>query len=271
MSTSERECLAALREAAEKLGKPPTKAEYEDLGLTPASATIIRTVGGWNEAKERAGMETNPSTGSKVQPKPADVNLPAGVSWEELSVDQRWHYRNTEWKTERTLQRRARLRSWINDGKRERGCQRCGVSDPSVLDFHHPNPEQKEMAVGTMVTYGYGKENLEAEMAKCVVLCSNCHRKEHYEVPEGTSSRREQLQRWLYKYKQSQDGCSRCGASDPRSLVFHHVDGEKQATIAKMVSDGRTRGEIRAEIERCVLLCSNCHRREHFDPPQPVD
>jgi hypothetical protein len=53
MRTTERECLDALQEAAERLGKSPTKAEYEELGLRPASATIIRVVGGWNEAKER--------------------------------------------------------------------------------------------------------------------------------------------------------------------------------------------------------------------------
>lgn len=56
--TTETECLEALREAAERLGESPTKAEYEDLGLRPASATIIRAVGGWNEAKEKAGLDS---------------------------------------------------------------------------------------------------------------------------------------------------------------------------------------------------------------------
>jgi len=56
--TTEGECLEALREAAERLGESPTKAQYEELGMTPASATIMKTVGGWNEAKEQAGLET---------------------------------------------------------------------------------------------------------------------------------------------------------------------------------------------------------------------
>ncbi|WP_394295529.1 homing endonuclease associated repeat-containing protein [Natrialba chahannaoensis] len=55
--TTEDECIEALREAAERLGESPTKAQYEEIGLTPASATIIRTCGGWNDAKERAGLE----------------------------------------------------------------------------------------------------------------------------------------------------------------------------------------------------------------------
>ncbi|MEF8756642.1 MAG: HNH endonuclease, partial [Halobacteriales archaeon] len=172
MATSERECIEALREAAERLGESPTKAQYEELGLTPASATIIRTMGSWNEAKEAAGLETNPSTGSRVGPKPDDVDLPDGVEWTELSVDQRWHYRNVKWNTERTLARRARLRQWVDERKREAGCRRCGTTDPACLDFHHPPGVDKIMDVGTMVTYGYGKETLSEEMSKCEVLCA---------------------------------------------------------------------------------------------------
>jgi hypothetical protein len=184
MPTTEAECLDALREAAERLGESPTKAAYEDLGLTPASATIIRVVGGWNDAKEKAGLETAPSTGSRTKPKPDDVTLSDGMVWEELSVDQRWHYRNVEWNTERTLGRRARLRSWANDRKRKRGCQSCGETDPACLDFHHPDEESKEMAVTDLITYGHGRKRLREEMAKCDVLCANCHRKEQFEPPD---------------------------------------------------------------------------------------
>ncbi len=49
---SEEECLDALREARATLGESPTKKQYEELGLRPASATILRQVGGWNKAKK---------------------------------------------------------------------------------------------------------------------------------------------------------------------------------------------------------------------------
>ncbi len=261
MTTTEQECLDALREAAERLGESPTKAAYEELGLTPASATIIRVVGGWNEAKRRAGLETHRSSGSRVQPQPDDVELPEGTEWRELSVDQRWHYRHPEQNANRTLDRRARHRRWVNEQKESRGCNQCGVGDPAVLDFHHTDPQTKRMAINEMVTHGYGKDELRSEIAKCVVLCTNCHRKEHSDVPDA--GRR----RWLYEYKQAADGCNRCDETAPDCLVFHHT-GEKSATIASLVADGRPEREIRAEIQRCELLCANCHRREHFEPPE---
>ena len=84
---TERECIEALQKAARRLGESPTKSEYEALGLRPSSATIIRQLGGWNVAKEAAGLETHPSTGSRVGDKPDDIALSEGVSWDELSVD----------------------------------------------------------------------------------------------------------------------------------------------------------------------------------------
>lgn len=268
MRTSEEECLAALRDAAEMLGESPTKAAYEGLGLTPASATIIRVVGGWNEAKERAGLETAPSRGSRVKAKPEDVELPDDTDWAELSVDQRWHYRNREENTERTLQRRARLRSWVNDYKRECGCQDCPATDHRFLEFHHLSPENKTMAVGEMITHGFGRSKLREEMEKCIVLCANCHRKRHYDHPkEGeVETERKQKRAWLYELKRG-SGCENCEESDPRCLVFHHGGAEKSASIAKMVANGQDRTRIRSEVARCEVWCANCHRKEHFTAP----
>jgi len=258
MST-EKDCLDALRAAARELGKSPTKAQYEDLGLKPAASTILRVCGGWNEAKERAGLETNPSTGSRVAPKPDDVSLPEGTAWADLSQDQRWHYRNVEHNTERTLARRQRLRAWVNERKRERGCVSCGVSDPRSLDFHHT--DQKRRSVGELVTYGHGRESLRAEIENCEVRCANCHRKEHSGGRRSTD-----LREWVHERKR-REGCVRCGWSDPRCLVFHH-SGEKRATVAEMVAAGKLREDVVEEMGRCVVLCANCHRKQHVDRPK---
>lgn len=278
--TTEADCIEALRAAAELLGESPTKAQYEALGLTPASATIVRVMGSWNEAKEAAGLETYPSSGSRVGPKPDGVDLPADTAWEDLTADQRWHYRNGGWNAERTLRRRARLRSRVNDIKRERGCARCGEDDPACLDFHHTDPNDKRMSICEMVTYGYGMDELESEMDGCAVLCANCHRKEHADGSESTAAegvteprepvdpkavdRRGRIRDWVSEYKRASGGCAQCDEGDPACLEFHH-DGEKRESIGRMISDGHSMDEIRAELSNCTVVCANCHRKEHAE------
>lgn len=55
-------------------------------------------------------------------------------------------------------------------------CADCGEADPIVLDFDHVQGEKIE-AVSAMAWQGYSIERLEAEIAKCEVVCSNCHRR----------------------------------------------------------------------------------------------
>lgn len=60
-----------------------------------------------------------------------------------------------------------------------------------------------------------------------------------------------------------------CGESDVRVLEFHHVDpDEKSYDIARAVS-GSTRSwkTILKEIEKCIVLCSNCHQKETVGEP----
>jgi hypothetical protein len=277
MARTEGECIESLREVAERLGESPTKKQYVELGLTPAASTIMRILGGWNEAKEKAGLSTNASPGSRLDPKPDGIELPDDETWEELSQDQRWHYRNAEWNAERTLRRRARLRTWVNERKRERGCVGCGESDPACLDFHHRDGAEKEMAVTDMITHGYARETLRTEFEKCDVLCANCHRKRHDRRPAvvdregGPRTRRERLRQWSYEYRTDR-GCRRCSESDPVCLQFHHPDpDEKSGAVGQLISDGAGAERVRAEADRCLVLCANCHRREHFQPPTDDD
>ena len=56
--------------------------------------------------------------------------------------------------------------------------------------------------------------------------------------------------------------CLDCGNSDPRVLEFDHKPSEtKSFDIARAVS-GSTRswGKIKKEIEKCDVVCSNCHK-----------
>lgn len=56
-------------------------------------------------------------------------------------------------------------------------CLICKERDPACLDFHHLRHEDKDFSIGASA--GKSEELLTAEIAKCVVLCANCHRKYH--------------------------------------------------------------------------------------------
>jgi hypothetical protein len=48
------------------------------------------------------------------------------------------------------------------------------------------------------------------------------------------------------------------------TLTFDHVRGEKLLDVSVMVGRGRSIETIKAEIEKCDVVCFNCHmRREH--------
>ncbi|NIQ17146.1 MAG: hypothetical protein GTO02_23025, partial [Candidatus Dadabacteria bacterium] len=49
------------------------------------------------------------------------------------------------------------------------------------LQFHHKNPEEKEGDVCEFVNAGYSKEVVLKEIAKCIVICANCHLKLHWQ------------------------------------------------------------------------------------------
>lgn len=61
--------------------------------------------------------------------------------------------------------------------KRRYGCQLCDESEPVALDLHHLDPTIKEGNPSKLVSYS--TKRLKAEIRKCVILCSNHHRKLH--------------------------------------------------------------------------------------------
>lgn len=70
---------------------------------------------------------------------------------------------------------------------------------------------------------------------------------------------------WLKDYK-SKQSCKLCGESDPVCLDFHHVNPSKKVNvISKLINDGYSLDNIKKEVEKCIILCANCHRKIHRD------
>jgi len=55
-------------------------------------------------------------------------------------------------------------------------------------------------------------------------------------------------------------GCAICGYKKCLSaLAFHHVGGSKVDKVSSLQSISA----VRNEIDKCVLLCANCHAEVH--------
>jgi hypothetical protein len=84
-------------------------------------------------------------------------------------------------KRQKTNERRTALRLWLDDYKRTLRCSRCGFADYRALEFHHLEGLEKDFNVADMIRSGLARRAILREIAKCVVLCSNCHQIEHYD------------------------------------------------------------------------------------------
>lgn len=59
----------------------------------------------------------------------------------------------------------------------------------------------------------------------------------------------------------SDKSCVKCGMNDPRVLEFDHIDPEtKVIDISKAFKNTMKWEDILLEIEKCQLLCANCHK-----------
>ncbi len=68
-----------------------------------------------------------------------------------------------------------RLRKFLFQYKKEHPCVDCGESDPIVLEFDHI--KEKADGLASMATRALMLSRLLEEIAKCEVVCANCHKR----------------------------------------------------------------------------------------------
>ena len=72
---------------------------------------------------------------------------------------------------------RAEFMAW----KATLSCSVCGENHPATLDFHHHTPHPDNLKINHLMKskrFSFARKEIEE---KCTVLCSNCHRKHHWE------------------------------------------------------------------------------------------
>lgn len=87
------------------------------------------------------------------------------------------HYeRNKEAYLERINARRMEIKLFVRDHKASIGCADCGIKDWRVLDYDHLPEFNKITPIVYAVRDGWSKKRILSEIAKCEVVCANCHR-----------------------------------------------------------------------------------------------
>jgi hypothetical protein len=142
-------------------------------------------------------------------------------------------------------------------------CEICGKSNFIFLEFHHKDGERKEDNLSVLINGRWSK--IENEIKKCILLCSNCHREKH--STERDAKKYKEIKAKLLEIK-GVFCCERCGyGEDFASLDFHHRNSEKKdfalGNAYKFIT--KFMDKICEEIEKCDVICKNCHAVEHFD------
>lgn len=168
-------------------------------------------------------------------------------------------------KTYRAQKRRRSRRKLELVAARGGRCEDCGYSRcPAALEFHHRDASTKEFGVGG---FDGSPHRLLAEIQKCDLLCANCHRVRHAGSDGASLDGRVVYDRDRKARAVALMGgaCFECERDGPSRLFeFHHWDaGTKTFGISQSGISSRNWQDIVAELEKCVMLCANCHREVH--------
>ncbi len=108
-----------------------------------------------------------------------------------------------------------------------------------------------------------------------IILYQKSYRQEHFEkikayleknkqkIKERKKSYYQERAQFVLDYKRDK-GCSKCGWNKhPEILQFHHTKGDKSFSVGSAI--GNKKNEvIKAEMDKCILLCPNCHFLLHL-------
>jgi len=100
----------------------------------------------------------------------------------QAAAQKRHYEKNKDYYINKKSERQKKIRDFINDYKSDLKCERCSETHIGCLEFHHENPNEKEICISEICRTGWGQERILKEIDKCIVLCANCHRKLHWQL-----------------------------------------------------------------------------------------
>ncbi len=105
--------------------------------------------------------------------------------------------------------------------------------------------------------------------------CKEYHKRWYQRHKEQVIARRKkrqlEIQYWFMRYK-STLACTDCGISHPAILQFHHRNrDDKSFNISDVVRKANSIKQITNEIQKCDVVCVNCHAKRHWRERHKTD
>lgn len=233
-----------------------------------------------NKAKFRESIRANPENNRRKASEYYWANQ------EDVRAKSR-EYRKVN--NEKVNRQRSKIKGELHKLKFEyladKCCAECGFSDPICLQFDHLRDKYK--AISAMIAEEYSWDEILKEIDKCQILCCSCHfAKTKYEVnafaymPFGSRLKQavwdERYSRGMSLYTKREspkvinaylylekilNGCSECGCKKILSLQFDHIDRKDKSVggVSKLCAAGASEQKLQEEIEKCRVVCANCH------------
>lgn len=190
----------------------------------------------------------------------------------EFEVDRSKGHRSNRCGTCRNRITHIRRKLKLIEESNHTGCKFCGYSNcKSALEFHHKG--EKRYTVGQNIG-SKSYDGLVEEIKNCVLLCSNCHEEHHTEETDlsckcgdcKSCKQRERRHRRKRKAMEMKGYfCEDCGYEfrEMASASFHHINPDEKEFNLAGNNFARSWNSIESEVEKCKLLCENCHRIRH--------
>jgi hypothetical protein len=98
----------------------------------------------------------------------------------QKAAQRAWYERNKEELHQKNLSKKTKIRQFIEQYKKENSlCKDCGISyPPHILDFDHIR--DKRFGITQASRDNISMTKILEEIAKCEIVCSNCHRHRTY-------------------------------------------------------------------------------------------
>lgn len=105
--------------------------------------------------------------------------------------------------------------------------------------------------------------------------CQKEYRKKHYELNKDKYINKAKIykiefSKWFEDLKKELK-CAKCGENRFWVLDFHHKDPLLKEDNVSLLAQNQNKKAVLKEIEKCEVLCSNCHRDLHYQERQVVD